>query len=274
MNYLKKLFSFIQIYTEKELEKLYLSTEKRRIYHFHVRKTGGTSINYSFFHNSGFDDLRTFHLTLKHSPTHRVFANGRIYAAWNRTIINSGKYFYAYSHLPMHKLDIPYENVFTITCFRDPVKRFLSYYNMLEYYRQNKPDSMALRKEGKGLEKGLIDFATQVNPVHLKNQVYMFSGRFDYRQAAENVLKYVDFIMFTEELDDDLKTLERIVDLPLPSSRQRSYGYKAPVTDRELELLREILDDEYKFLDIIKKERSTDIDKIKEIANRKFASND
>jgi len=38
MNLAKKFFSFIQLYFERDLTQLYLSVEKLRIYHFHIRK--------------------------------------------------------------------------------------------------------------------------------------------------------------------------------------------------------------------------------------------
>jgi hypothetical protein len=59
---------------------------------------------------------------------YRLLNGGMIYVGWDVDRINKGNYFYGFSHIPLHKLDLP-EGTFTITCFRDPVKRVVSHYS-------------------------------------------------------------------------------------------------------------------------------------------------
>jgi len=249
MNVAKKVLSYFQIFLEQDFIRETLLNEKRKIYHYHIRKTGGTSINHSFFHQSAYDNVNLFFRLLNQkSISHRLVANGKIFVSWNRFLLNKGQYFYGYSHHPMHILNIP-EDVFKITSFRDPVKRFVSHYNMLRYFQKEKTNSKALKDEGKYLGNSIVDFANNIPKKHLKTQIYMFSKKMDYHEATENILNNCDYIIRTEKLNDDLQRLERILDISLPSNRQRAYGYKEEISSTDLNILRGMLDDEYRMLE-------------------------
>lgn len=273
MDLVNKFLSFLEIPLERSLINECVKNEKRKIYHYHVRKTGGTSINHSFLSFSGYDNVKNFNRILNNSKhDHRIVANEKVFVAWNRFLLNRGKYFYGYAHHPMHILNIP-EDVFTITCFRDPLNRFVSHYNMLRYYQKENVKSIALKNEGKYLGNSVVDFAKNISPEHFKNQIYMFSKKINYIEAAENIINNCDFVLRTEYLDEDLTSLGNILDLNLSSYRERSYGYKEEISQSDKDLLRELLDDEYKMFEILMPEfaKKTD-EEIKIIATNKFTN--
>ena len=92
--------------------------EYSRIYHVHIRKCAGTSFNFKFIGNSCNHDpeivKKTYEDTAKKG---RSYLNGKVFCGWNKYNIESGKYFYAWSHIPFHEIDLP-QNTFTITTLR------------------------------------------------------------------------------------------------------------------------------------------------------------
>ena len=84
----------------------------KRMYLVHIRKTGGTSLNNMFLALSG-EDPKNLYDQLALARNHRLISNGLIYVGWNLRLINRGEYYYAFSHTPFHKLDLP-EKTFTI----------------------------------------------------------------------------------------------------------------------------------------------------------------
>ena len=74
----------------------------RRIYLVHVRKTGGTSLNYMFLSTGGQDGSAVYD-DINRSRPHRVVRDGRIFVGWDIDLINRGDYFYAFSHTPLHQ---------------------------------------------------------------------------------------------------------------------------------------------------------------------------
>ena len=100
----------------------------KRIYFVHIRKTGGTSFNHMFLSLSG-EDSKSLYSQLCRTRENRILSNGLIYVGWNTRHINKGNYFYGFSHTPLHKLDLPNET-FTVSCFRDPVRRVVSHYTV------------------------------------------------------------------------------------------------------------------------------------------------
>jgi hypothetical protein len=112
-----------------------------RIYHHHVRKTAGTSLDSSFWALGG-PELELLSKQEVHAAT-EPGEGGRRFVRHDPQLIARGDYFYASSHEPAHRLEIP-PNTFTITILRDPAARVISYYRYLLWARQH-PD-------GEGLE--------------------------------------------------------------------------------------------------------------------------
>lgn len=226
-----------------------LGSEYRPIYHLHVRKTAGTTINFAFLSNTGLPDVESFYERLAAKENHRLIANNHVFVGWNKPLINEGCFSYAFSHHPMHQLDFK-QKPFLFTCLRDPVKRVISLYNMMKLYQIEGVDHPAVYKDGDWLGSSFDDFLTRIPKDHLLNQLYMFSENFDPNEAYDNLMA-LDKILFTEDLADGLRDLEGIVDWKLPISNQKTYSYKSEIGPSEIAKLKERLIPEYKLLEKI-----------------------
>lgn len=231
-------------------KELFLLNNERPIYHVHIRKTAGTTINFAFLHNAG-EDVQIFYDSLAKKRNHRQLKNDKVFVGWNISLINEGNYSYAFSHTALHELNLP-DNAFVFTCLRDPCKRLISHYNNLRYYQLNNINHPCMRKEGKWLGNSFEDFLNKVPKQHLMNQIFMFSKSFNLNEAHEE-LEQLDHIVFTEDLNQGLKELESKINWNLPISNQKSFGYKEDISDNLMLRLRESLDLEYELLNKIKK---------------------
>jgi hypothetical protein len=223
------------------------------IYHYHVRKTGGTTINFSFL-STVTNDPENIYEKITQTPGHYLEINKKGFTGWNTDVINSGKYFYGWSHTPYYNLNIP-NNMITLTCFRDPIKRFISYYNMLMYYKKNNIKHPCMLTEGKWLGENILDFASNVEKFgkpHFKTQINMFSKSHNIDEALENINK-IDYILMTETLNNDLKLLSSDLNLGLLKiGEEKRYGHKEKVTQKDIEILRNKFDIEYEMLKKVK----------------------
>ena len=221
----------------------------KRIYHVHIRKTGGTSLNQSFLTLSG-QDSSSLYKRLAQEPEHRLLSNDKVYVGWSIPYINGGNYYYAFSHEPLHALKLP-EKTFTVTCFRDPVQRVLSHYNMLMEYQINNVAHPCMAIEGGWLGNSFEEFLERIPKEHLCNQLYMFSSRHDIMKAVESV-KGLSHFFFTENFSHGVDVLNKKTGLSLGAIHTRKTSYRAEIPQRGLDTLREMLVDEYEFLRRVK----------------------
>lgn len=228
---------------------LYNINGYKRIYLVHVRKTGGTSINNMFLGISG-EAARLYNRLVK-KTSHCILSKGKIYIGWNRDLINRGDYFYAFSHAPWHKLDLPV-GTFSFTCFRDPVNRVISHYNMLFNYIKNGIDHPCLKIEREWFGDSFEFFLNNIPREHLCNQLYMFSEDFDIDEAVENVFSLSHYF-FTERFADGIDELNRKTGLHLMPIHIRKATVKSNISTKNISLLREMLEKEYIFLEYIRK---------------------
>lgn len=225
----------------------------KRVYNFHIRKTGGTSLNNSFLEISGGNSGELYN-NLAISLAYRIEKNSKVFVGWNKSLIEGGNYFFAFSHIPYHKIKLPPET-FTITCFRDPLVRVISHYKMLLYYKQNKINHPCMNLESRWLGKSFSDFILRIPSEHLLGQLYMFSEIFDISEAL-NRLKKINCIMFTENFSAGIETINNLTGLKLESRHQRKSELNLALPEGDLSLLREKLEKEYELLRIIKNEES------------------
>lgn len=221
----------------------------KRIYLIHIRKTGGTSLNNIFLSLSG-EEPASLYAQLAATPGHRLLRRGRIFVGWNIRYINKGNYFYAFSHTPLHKLNLP-EGTFTITCFRDPVKRVISHYNMLMDFSVNRVSHPCMRTEGDWLGNSFNDFLKRIPQEHLCNQIFTFSARYEINEAVERVASLSHFF-FTENFSNGIDAINYKTGLNLKPAHIRKASYSAPIPDSSMANLREMLAKEYNFLDRIR----------------------
>ena len=219
-----------------------------RIYFIHIRKTGGTSLNHMFL-SLGDNDPGKLYEELSRKPDHRIVRREKIFVGWNKKYINEGKYYYAFSHNPIYNLELPM-NTFTVTIFRDPVKRVLSHYKMLLEYHENNIYRSDFEKEAEWLGDSFEDFVDRIPKEHLMNQLWMFSKSFNVSEAYERVQK-VSHCFFAADFEKGITRLNEKLGLELKSLHIRKTSIQANVTNNALELLREMLTDEYRFLGLL-----------------------
>jgi hypothetical protein len=219
----------------------------RPIYHYHIRKTAGTSINMAFISSLTSRNAYDVYENLAETKHHYVRANNKIIVGWNRKLIEKGCYHYGFSHLPIHQVEVP-ENAIRFTCFRDPLKRVLSHYNMLMYYKTNKINHPCMIEEGKWIKDGMKSFVNEVPETHLLNQLFMFSSSFSIEEAAAHV-NSLDFIMTTERLENDIQAFSMTLGMNLNLTREKSFGYKDVVDSDLMIILRKRLQKEYDFIE-------------------------
>ncbi len=213
-----------------------------RIYLYHIRKTGGTSLNQMFLAVGGEDGEQAYE-ALAQAPHTRREIDGRVYVGWNKALIEGGRYYYAFSHIPAHELRLP-PRTFTITILRDPVARVLSLYRMLAEYRDlNVPHPM-LARQGQWLGANLGDFLDRVPREHLLRQLFMFSPTFSPAEAQERILA-CSHVFFVEEFAAGVQALAARLDLSLTPMHAKKSAYKVDFDPAHLARLREMVEPEY-----------------------------
>lgn len=180
------------------------------------------------------------------APRHRIVHSGYVFVGWNRDLINKGDYYYGFSHIPLHELNIP-PKTFTLTCFRDPAKRLLSHYKMLMGYRINNVDHPCMLEEGQWLGTSFREFLNRIPREHLLNQLYMFSSRFDINEAVEAV-RGLSHYMFTETLNQGIAKLNERLSMELIPFHSHKSNYQFKVSDSDFAYLTKLLEEEYTFL--------------------------
>lgn len=220
----------------------------QRIYLYHVRKTAGTSLVRSFLGLGG-EDPGAVESRISGSLLSRT-RTGQYVVTCGQGTLQQGDYFFGWSHMASHRFRLP-GRTFTIALLRDPVARVLSYYRYLVagdaaqgtmvWHVQN--DERALAGES------FSDFLENIPDELLLNQLYMFSPRFDVAEAAERILD-CSAIMMTETFERDLGNLASALGLALEYRHERVTALtKAPVGERQLEVLRDRLAAEYQLLE-------------------------
>lgn len=258
-SFLRPLINRVNPIQDKQVRDLtkisHLPGDYDRVYHIHVRKTGGTSLNYAFFGIDGADPEAVYQNLVK-NLLHRVVVQDKVFIGWNKEFINQGHYFFAYSHLPIYELELP-PRTFTVTCFRDPVQRVLSHYNMLVEYETLNVDHPLRRTECRWLGRGFSDFLERIPRQHLMNQLYMFSPSFDVEEAIERI-GHCSMYFFTEAFSEGIDEINSRLNLELKQLVIRKTNRKyINVNDDEISRLREILEPEYRLLDRLRRDNAS-----------------
>jgi hypothetical protein len=259
-----------------------------RIYHFHVRKTAGSSLDAAFWALGGTSVER---VSKSQAAGKTVRGNGLGFVFHDAELIAKGDYFFASSHDPAYRLQVPPET-HTVTILRDPLARAVSYYSYLLWARANprayeaEPFVDRLLREGRfldgrlpyfrrqlsrsrgespiralglgrrkprGTDKTFANFLTLAPPRHLMAQLHMFSPRMDPEEAAENALS-CSTVSFTETFSEDLKRLGSRLGLDLAERREKAFVEGVELTSREFQLLRARLKPEYEMIDRVRYE--------------------
>lgn len=224
----------------------------KRIYHFHVRKSAGTSVNAAFW-ELGHLNLKK----LKREPL--AMGKGFIFVRNNKELIEAGNFHYANAHLPFWKLKIP-DGTFTFCFFREPYQRLLSLYGYYKWVaempleaKKMDPHYNSLRKYAHWVGNSFSEFLDNVPKKHLLNQLYMFSENYDIETALENT-GTISAIYFQENFNDSIQNLSQKLNLELTVKRERTSSKKVAIdiSPEEESKAKQYLQQEYKFYKIIK----------------------
>ena len=221
----------------------------RRIYHHHVRKTGGTSLNRAFLGLGGEDPERV-HWRMR-GALHATRSNGlRLRRAMIRRYLERGYYTYGWHHAPAWSLTLPPET-FTITVLRDPISRVLSLYRyLIDPGADDDQPFKAGRSERLRAAGGFESFLRLTPREDLLNQLHMFSPHFDPAEAAEGVRACSAWFM-TERLDLGIDELNQRLGLELHHRWDRRSRADDGLRAQHGELLRRVLAPEYELLRLL-----------------------
>ncbi len=221
----------------------------RRIYHFHIRKTGGTSVGKMLMSCHGNDGGEVWS-ELGSAPEKPLVKNGLVFVGWNQHLINQGDYFFAFSHLSYDQVTLP-ARTFTFTCFRDPAARLISHYRMLVDLSKLEKPHPCFAVEGEWLGNSFEDFLDRIPREHLQNQLFMFSNRFSIDEAVDRVGQ-LNLWMFTEQFAEGAKRLGDETGLALKIRHERKGQHVFELRPATQQRLREMLADEYLFLEKVR----------------------
>jgi len=219
----------------------------RRIYLFHVRKTGGTSLNHMFLAQGG-EPADPVYARLARQG--RILSGGKVFVGWDKKLIEQGYYYYAFSHLPIHQLSLP-DRTFTMTCLRDPAKRVISHYRMLKEYAEKNIAHPCMATEGRWLGDSFRTFIDNMPEEHLLNQLYMFSESFDVGVAVANI-QSCSCYFFTENFALGIKELSRSLGMELQPIHTRKSTYPTEISEDDMKYLTQKLEPEYELIRLLK----------------------
>lgn len=216
-----------------------------RIYHYHVRKSGGTSINVGMLASLKKDSTcpQEIYEDLAQTKGHRLIIDGYPVVGWSKKAIEKGDYYYGFSHIPCHKLKLP-KKTFTLTCLRDPVERVISHYQMLVRFHEERIDHPCMRTEWPWAKNGIIEFVRRMPREHLCRQLYMFSADFSIDEAYERILG-CHVVMFTGNLSEGIKELaRRLGNRDLKVRHEKKALKSSPISKQTRKYLKSYLEDE------------------------------
>lgn len=225
-----------------------------RIYLHHVRKTGGTSITNAFLALGGEEPN-----TVKQRLTGRLGmarSGVLVFAGHNRAAVESGRYFYGWTHQPAWRVKLP-PQTFTVTVLRDPVARVVSLYRYLSDPQSDVghpfPAPAVQRRRAAG---GFDRFLDQLPPTDLLNQLHMFSNRWDVEEAAETIGR-CSLVFFTEDMASGLARLSQLTGRELPERHERRSKVRFEPSDEQRDRLADMLAPEYALLERVRSSLST-----------------
>lgn len=244
-----------------------------RIYHLHIRKTAGTSLNTALARIGDLGEERRLRgrgrLVLKglapNAPGHVVAVRH------DPDLLNAGHYHLGYSHQALWQLSLP-PSTFRLTVLRDPVRRLTSYYRYLLWTRREsrrnperlkrlEPSWRDLLIEAEAMgevgRESIVTLAETAPPRHASTQLWMFSKALDPLEAARKALT-CHAILRTESFGNDVRQLADRLGLPIQPCRERAYdtaSLPAPTAD-ELAHIRTRLAPEYEMLDHVDRLRN------------------
>jgi hypothetical protein len=226
------------------------------VYHFHVRKSGGTSLNRAFLGLGG-EDPAVVHWRMR-GPLHATRSHDLVFVAHDEVLLSKGQYFFGWHHAPAWAIELPPET-FTLTVLRDPASRVLSLYRYLtDPHADEHQPFRAGRSERSLARQGFEGFLGRLPKRDLLNQLHMFSEAFDPEEAAARVAGLSAWFM-TEQFGAGLDALNGRLGLQLQHRWDRRSRVDADLQNAQLAMLRDVLHPEYAFLELLQAQASNQL---------------
>jgi len=222
----------------------------KRVYFYHIRKCGGTSLTQAFLSLSGDQSTQGLYERLCRKANYRLVNGGKVYVGFNQKLLEEGCYFYGFSQIPYYKIKLP-QDTFTVVSLRDPVRRVFSHYKMINELKVNKIKHPVLPEEKKWLGNNFGDFLDRMPLEHLLREVSMFSETYSPDEAFENIAK-CSYYYFVEDIVPAVQALASRLNLPLASKHARKGALDLPMTDSEHDKARQKLKLSYELIEKLK----------------------
>lgn len=231
----------------------FLPENVERVYHYHIRKSAGTSINTAFWKLAG-HDLDS----VSREPI--VIGKGKSLVVNSDVLINQGNYFYASSHFPQWQLHLP-KNTFTFTVLREPYERLVSLYKYYKWVEQVTdedeafkldPSYYVLKAQTELLNKSFSEFLDALSTKYLFGNLYMFSKNLDVNEGVKNLDK-LDKVYFQDNLDlavEDLSNTLNLKDLKLSNPQRKFENSNFVISEFEKQKALQLLQPEIEFYNL------------------------
>lgn len=214
-----------------------------RIYHLHIRKCAGTSLNLAIIKAIG--GKQETYSELASARDNVLIVNDKPIVGWNVKRINAERFYYAFSHAPLHTLNLS-PTTFTFTVLRDPIERIVSHFRMLKDLIALGGEHPALKKEEAWAFGDFRHFITNIPRIHLERQLYTFSSQFDVDEAIENISS-INLVRDVSSVASISVYLEKEFGLETDYAPARRSKFTANLDEGELAGLRELIPNELAF---------------------------
>ncbi|MGI9509895.1 MAG: hypothetical protein ACR2QJ_11185 [Geminicoccaceae bacterium] len=245
---LKRVVRAIPSFITADKRRYFASATYKRLYHVHIRKCGGTSVNMMFLKQiAGQGDAEDAYDRLSKDPDHRVVVSGIPIVGWNQRMIERGAYGFGFSHIPYHEMTLP-KDTYSFLLLRDPASRVVSHYAMLRSFIERSIAHPCLKVEGYWAEDGFDAFLERVPREHLERQLYMLDRHFAPDRALRR-LSTISNVKMLSDLDRLVAEINDEFQLNLKPIHTRKAATPFRPDDTQRQKLEGLLEAEYRFLE-------------------------
>lgn len=248
---LKRAVRAMPSFITTDNRRYFANAAHKRIYHVHIRKCGGTSVNMMFLQQiAGHGDAQKAYDDLSRDPDHRVVVADIPIVGWNQRLIERGAFGFGFSHIPFHELSLP-KDTYSFLLLRDPASRVVSHYAMLRSFIEQSIAHPCLKTEGYWAEDGFDAFLERMPREHRERQLYMLDRDFDQDRALQR-LSTISNVKMLSDLDRLVAEINDEFELSLAPihTRKAATPFRPDASQRQR--LEGLLEDEYRFLERIK----------------------
>lgn len=199
----------------------------KRVYHHHLMKTGGTSLNKMFLNLSNSVEYQNSSLydELMNQHDLRLVNNNWVYTSWNQLALSTGFWHYGWSHRPIYKTFLP-SKTFIITSLRNPRERVYSRYKQLTKYCADGNHAHSHHNQFKWMGSNFEEYLQNIPQKEMCHQLFMFSKKLDVEEGI-NRLMSMNYIIDLNRFDEDIEEINGMLGLnlePMHTRKTKSKG--------------------------------------------------